>query len=171
MGTTLTVPSCFVPYLRSGLIGEWGFVAEDASRRALRFGVDASEELYRESREAFYASCELLDVIGWRNTSPQTDIDIDLTLHPTLVVKALRGTHGVLVDQLEEIPSNENRNAALTRVKALGDFVKVVERQVRRASGHQADDPSGHPASPETTPRAYRTRSSPAPHGGHRPRD
>jgi hypothetical protein len=151
--TALTVPSCFVPYLRSGLIGEWGFIAEEASRRALTFGSNASEHLYREPREAFYASCELLDAIGWSNTSSQTDVEIDLAMYYMLVVKALRGAHGVLVDQLEERPK-EDQSDVLPRVEALGDFVKVVERRVRRLGYRQTEGPSARSASPAGTPQA-----------------
>src|SRR5271170_2972520 len=107
----LAVPSDIVPYLRRGLFGEWGFAAEDISNRALQFGSGASSNFYREPLEAFDAGRALIDEIGWRNKRSQTDVEINLSLHPQLVLRALRKEHLVLTDQLAEMPRTASKQA------------------------------------------------------------
>jgi hypothetical protein len=132
----LTVPSEIAPYLRRGLFGEWGFAAENISNMALQFGSGASSNAYRIPLEAFDAGRALIDEIGWRDTKrSQTDVEINLSLHPKLVLRALRKEHLILTDQLAEMPrtaSKQARDSLSARIETLGEFVKRVNAHARR---------------------------------------
>jgi hypothetical protein len=132
----LTVSSDMVPYLRRGLFGEWGFAAEDISNRALQFGSDTSRNFYREPLEAFDAGRALIDEVGWRdNKKSQADIEVNLSLGPQLVLRALIKEHLVLTDQAAEMPrtaSKQARDSISARIEALGEFVERVKAQARR---------------------------------------
>ncbi len=142
MGRSLVVPGGLVGHLRRGLFGELGYAAQELSLIALERGGDASEGLYTEPLRAFDAGRALLDTVGWRGIGEQSDVEIDLALHPLLVLRALQAEHVALVDQLREIPlRRENHDLAAARVRRLEQFVALVEGEVRRLARREAENP------------------------------
>jgi hypothetical protein len=133
MSAVLIVPADFVPVLRSGLLGEWGFAAEDLSTLALQMGSDASSRTYREALELFDASRALLDLVGWRLEHHQAEVCVDLgasELYPAIVLRALTGERAALVAHLEEMPRRTNeslRQIVRSRIGALGDLIASAE--------------------------------------------
>jgi hypothetical protein len=145
----LTVPANLVPCLRSGVFGEWGFAAEDIADRALQFGSDASDDAYRVPLKAFDAGRALLDAVGWRAEGSQADVEIDLSLYPQLVLKALTSEQLALSDRLTELPptgSKDARDVVIARSEALNAFLKLVKLQVRRLGRHCANHSSSIPS-------------------------
>jgi hypothetical protein len=133
--TMLTVPANLVPYLRDGLFGEWGFAAEDIADRALQFGSNASRDIYSEALEAFDAGRTLLDAVGWCDEGIQADIEINLALHPKLVLRALKSESRMIAERVREMPRNENkeaRNTETARATVLRMFARSVQEQIRR---------------------------------------
>ncbi len=146
----LTVPANLVPQLRSGLFGEWGFAAEDISHHALQFGSkapddgsEAPDDVYRKPLETFDVGRALLDAVGWRTTSSQADVSIDLSRHrlyPRLVTGALANEQFALVERLAEMPKTtieEVRQAVRAQIEALDEFIAVIEG-LRLADGVSA---------------------------------
>jgi hypothetical protein len=137
MDTQLTVPADLVTYLRSGLFGVWGFVAEDIANGAIEHGGNASEG-YDEPLQAFDAIRTLLDAVGWTNTVAEGDIVINLSVGGAFILEALKREHYVLVDELQELPrtttSQEIFDIASARVDALDVFVKTVEKEIQQRS-------------------------------------
>jgi hypothetical protein len=134
MSEILNVPRAHVAYLRNGLIGEWGFAAEELSTLALGFGSSAPHG-YGEPLETFDAARTLLNAIGWTDNPSQNDVEIDLGSYPLLVLKALKHEYSALLAQFQELPkktSKEVSDFAAARVAVLDDFVKAVETQVER---------------------------------------
>lgn len=134
----LTVPADFVPDLRSGLFGEWGFAAEDLANMALQFGGHAPGGVYRDPLESFDASRTLLDVVGWRSQTPPTEISIDLGWHhlyPKILTKALVNEQIALAERLEEMPrttSEYARQSMRRRIETLGSLAAAVEAKAQR---------------------------------------
>jgi hypothetical protein len=133
--TMLTVPANLVPYFRSGIFGEWGFTAEDIAQRALQFGSSSQGKgAYQGSLEAFEAGCALLDAVGWCEESASVDAEINLALHPRMILRALKNERELLIDQRREVPKRDkdSRNAVSAQVAALDAFVKLTEVQLRQ---------------------------------------
>jgi len=153
MSSIFLVPADYVRDLRSGLLGEWGFAAEDLSTLALQMGSEASARTYREALELFDACRALIDVVGWRRERHEVEICIDLSaneLYSAIVIKALTGERTTLVASLEEMPSRTNeyvRQLMRSRIGALGELIASAEdkaetlrpqarRTARRAPSH-----------------------------------
>jgi hypothetical protein len=67
MSATLHVPAGFVPYLRSGLFGEWGTAASEIALLADDFGSNASAGAYSEPLQALLTIWLLkAALVGWR---------------------------------------------------------------------------------------------------------
>jgi hypothetical protein len=131
----LTVPANLVPYFRSGIFGEWGFTAEDIAQRALQFGSSSQgKATYRELLEAFEAGYVLLDAVGWCEESVPVDAEINLALHPQMILRSLKNERELLIDQRREMPKRDkdSRNAVAAQVAALDAFVKLIEIQLRQ---------------------------------------
>src|ERR1700723_3441985 len=103
MEMVLTVPAAFVADLRSGLFGEWGFAAENLSNLALTFSGRGPEQVYEAPLRAFDAARALLNTTGWRVQAVESNVEIDLGLHPSVVLQALRNEQEALVDRLQEV--------------------------------------------------------------------
>jgi hypothetical protein len=170
MDTTLTVPASLVRHLRRGLYEEWGSTAEEISDLALRRGSKVPKRFYDRLRVDFNAGCAYLDTVGWKNSKSEGDVEINLSLRPTFILKALRCEHVALVDQLREIPLDKNNHKTFSaRIDALEDFIKGVERQVRRLSRLQVADPLMSSAVPVKRTQTHRKRPS-RPAGSRRSR-
>ncbi|HEY3828246.1 MAG TPA: hypothetical protein VGL57_03510 [Solirubrobacteraceae bacterium] len=126
----LTVPATHVADLRSGLFGEWGFAAESLSNLALTFSGHGPERVYEVPLRAFDAVRALLNTIGWRVQPVEADVEIDLSLHPSVVLRALRSEQEALVDRLQEVagtPIPEDAHQAMqAHVKELREFIANV---------------------------------------------
>jgi hypothetical protein len=140
MEATLIVPALFVPYLRSGLLGEWGYAAEQLASLALQFGSGAPDGAYGEPLQAFDTIRIQLGEIGWKDNDRQGDVTINLYIGGAYVVKGLEHEHMTLADRLDEMPKRTRktmRDAAAAKVTEFGEFVKSVESHIDRLGDHQ----------------------------------
>ncbi len=150
MDATLTVPAGFVPYLRSGLFGEWGAAAEKLSSLALQFGSGAPDGVYMPQLQTFFTLCVLLGEIGWKDIPTESDVVINLGVSGPQIIKGLREEHRTLQQQLQEMPVSTNkgiRYAAAARVAEFEEFIKSVEAQAARARGRRLKPTPIHPTS------------------------
>ncbi len=133
MSPVLLVPAEYVANLRSGLLGEWGFAAEDLSILALQSDNDVSARMYRKALGLFDTSRALLDLVGWRSERHEVEVCIDLDageLYPTVVINALTSERVALVAHLEEMPRRTNesvRQVMRSRIGGLGDLIASAE--------------------------------------------
>lgn len=134
VSSMLTVPGGFVQYLRSGLFGECGYAAEDISHLALQVASRTRKD-YLEALRKFIVALTLLSKIGWGDNSSQANVEIDLGLYPTLILKTFHDGHVTLLEELQEMPkkttSKDIYSNASSRVEALGAFVQTVEWRVK----------------------------------------
>lgn len=140
MEATLIVPAAFVRYLRSGILGEWGYAAEQLSNLAHQFGGKASDGAYGEPLQVFDTIRILLGEIGWKDTDRQADVTINLHIGGAYVVKGLKHEHTMLAERLNTMPKRTRkamRDAAAAKVAEFGEFVKSVESHVNRLSSLQ----------------------------------
>jgi hypothetical protein len=136
MDATLTVPAGFVPYLRSGLFGEFGAAAEKLSALALQFGSGAPDGVYMPQLQNFFTLCMLLGEVGWKDLPTEADVTINLGVSGPHIVKGLKEENHTLQQQLEEMPASTSkgiRDAAAARVAEFGEFILSVEVQAARA--------------------------------------
>ena len=148
MSATLTVPAGFVPYLRSGLCGEWGTAASEIAFLADDFGSNASAGAYSEPLQAFLTIWTLLGEIGVKDIDGQGDVVINLVVNGAHVVKGLKYEHRALMDQLDQLPRNTHkamRAAASAKVAEFGEFVSAVDAQVNRLNRRQHPSSSALP--------------------------
>jgi hypothetical protein len=159
----LIVPPAFVPYLRSGLLGEWGYAAEQLSSLALQFGGNAPDGAYSEPQQVFDTIRILLGEIGWRDTDRQGDVTVNLCVGGACVVKGLKHEYMMLAEQLNEMPKRDRktmRDAATAKVTEFGEFVKSTEARVYRLGSHQCKSSVDH-ARPALQTRRSRVRKQP----------
>jgi hypothetical protein len=144
MSTTLTVPAGLVADLRTGLYCEWGCAAEHLGNLALAFEARGPVNVFDKSLKAFDAARSLLDTVGWRTQPVEQAVEIDLELHPLVVLKALRTAQDALADHLGEIPGAtvpaEVQYAMILRADALGDFAAAVVAQVQELGYEVPED-------------------------------
>lgn len=137
----MTVPAAFVADLRSGLFCEWGFASESLSNLALTFGGHGPEEVYEAPLRAFEAARTYLDAVSWRDQPVETDTEIDLGLHPSVVLRALQNQHGALADRLQEVVGTpipeDTYQALLAHAEGLYEFITSVETLVEQIIGEQ----------------------------------
>jgi hypothetical protein len=142
MEAMLTVPAVYVADLRSGLFGEWGFAAESLASLALMFGGRGPEEAYERQLRAFDAVRTLLNAIGWRVQPIEIDAEIDLGLHPAVVLRALQNEQEALVDRLQEVTGTpipeDTHQAMLAHAEGLKEFRASVETLAEQLIGKQA---------------------------------
>jgi hypothetical protein len=136
MSTMLAVPAALVADVRSGLFGEWGFAAEDLTNLALAFGARGSVDVYQDALKAFDAARDFLDIVGWQVKPKEQAVEIDLELHPLVVLKALHTSQDALTDRLGEVSGTvvpaEVQHEMILRADTLGDFAAAVDAQVRK---------------------------------------
>lgn len=138
MSSILLVPVEYVANLRAGLLGEWGFAAEDLAALALEMESDASPRTYREALALFDASRALIDLVGWRRERHEVEVCLDLAaneFYPAIVIKALSGERAALVAHLEEMPRRANesvRQVMRSRIGGLGDLIASTEDKAER---------------------------------------
>lgn len=150
MSTMLAVPAALVADVRSGLLGEWGFAAEDLANLALASEARRPVEVYEEPLKAFDAVRAFLDIVGWKVKPQEQTVEIDLERHPLVVLKALRTSQDELADRLGEtertpVPA-EVQYAMILRADALGDFAAAVDVQVRELGYEVPEDASSERA-------------------------
>jgi hypothetical protein len=163
MEAPLVVPAAFVPYLRSGLLGEWGYAAERLSGLALQFGGNAPDGAYSEPLQVFDTIRILLGEIGWRDTDGQSGVTVNLYVGGACVVKGLKHEHMMLTEQLDEMPKQTRkamRYAATAKVAEFGEFVKSTEARVNRLDSHEYESSADHvrPALQTRRPRVRQQR-------------
>jgi hypothetical protein len=115
MSTSLTIPAAVVVHLRCGLhsdIGPVAFEIEEASTRADR---ETRPGLYKESLSRFDAIRELLDLVGWTETSKPTSVEVHLDRHKSAVVSALNGLLTIARDQMDVDPTFTGAESQRTR--------------------------------------------------------
>jgi hypothetical protein len=167
MSATLTVPAGFVPYLRSGLFGEWGIAASELAVLADDFGSNASDGAYSEPLQTFLTIWTLLGEVGLKDIDGQGDVVINLGVNGAHVVKGLKHEHSALLNQLDQLPRNTRkaiRAAASAKVAEFGEFVSAVDARVNRLHSRQHQSSSALPEHSRTPLRARppQARRSPA---------
>jgi hypothetical protein len=161
MEAPLVVPAAFVSYLRSGLLGEWGYAAELLSSLALQFGSNAPDGAYSEPLQVFDTIRILLGEISWKDNDRQGDVTIDLYVGGAYVVKGLKHEHMMLSERLDEMPQRTRkamRDAMAARVAEFGEFVKSVEVHVDRLGGRRCKSSASLIDRPRPTIQARRPR-------------
>lgn len=150
MDATLTVPAVFVPYLRSGLFGEWGSETEKLCNLAQQFGCGAPDGVYMLPLQNFFTLCVLLGEVGWKDPPTERDVVINLGVGALHIVNGLKEEYGTLVQQLDEMPSGMNkgiRDAAAANVAEFAEFIASVEAQAVRARRRRMKPTPIHPSS------------------------
>lgn len=89
MKATITVPAGFVPYLRKGLFGEWGYANEQLASLSLQFEGGLPEGSYFTLLHTFFTILTLLFEIGPRDSDTQGEVVINLGIGGTYVVRGL----------------------------------------------------------------------------------
>jgi hypothetical protein len=160
MDATLTVPAGFVPYLRSGLFGEFGATAEKLSSLALQFGSAAPDGVYMPQLQNFFTLCMLLGEVGWKDLPTEPDVVINLGVSGPQIVKGLKEEHQTLQQQLDEMPASTTkgiRDAAAARVAEFGSSsYPWKRRQLAHVAAGSNRTQSGRPL--ESYPPAHRAR-------------
>lgn len=164
MKATLTVPAGFVPYLRKGLFGEWGYANEQLASLSLQFGSRAPDGTYSQPLHTFFTIFTLLFEIGSKDNDVQGDVVVNLAIGGPYVVKGLQHEHLALQDQLGEMPKRTRtamRDAASAKVVEFGAFVKEVEEQVNRLNRQPVKSSANHATSrPSLRVKPSRVRRS-----------
>jgi hypothetical protein len=150
MKAMLTVPAGFVPYLRKGLFGEWGYANEQLANLSLQFSGGMSDGAYSPPLHTFFTILILLCEIGWHDHDAQGDVVVNLGIGGPHVVKGLKNEHLTLESQLSEMPKRTRkamRDAASAKVAEFGEFVNAVEEQVNGLNRRPERPATTHPPS------------------------
>jgi hypothetical protein len=162
----LTVPAGFVPYLRKGLFGEWGYANEQLANLSLQFGSGAPEGAYSLPLHTFFTILTLLCEMGLHDHDAQGDVVVNLGIGGPHVVNGLKHEHFALEDQLSGMPKRTQkamRDAASAKVAEFGKFVEAVEERVDGLNRRPERPVTTHPPSRPTL-RAKPSRVGPSQH-------
>ncbi|MFI4977378.1 MAG: hypothetical protein ACHQC8_01675 [Solirubrobacterales bacterium] len=111
----ITIPAKAVLRLREALYSQLGDVAEELASADRRPGREVHDE-WSEAVARFDRARALLDEIGWTESDPERDAEIDLDRHRQVIVAALS-------DQLEAeryLMADKGRAAESQRQRAYG---------------------------------------------------
>jgi hypothetical protein len=131
MTQTITIPANVVPYLRSGLVAEFGSALDLLVIQHEREPIAPVD--WNEALQCMASVRPLLDVIGVAAPEVEADVELDLVEQPLLVLHALIAVHRVEVMRVQDAATDGVR-LSHQDMAALTSLVDEVE---------QAVDPSG----------------------------
>jgi hypothetical protein len=132
---SLEVPGDLVAPLARGLVSELAYASGEMAQLAGLHGARLGKGIFAEPLASFQAACRLLDSVGWSECARRAAVEIDMSLAPMMVLRALQGEHKNLIERLREIPESEGllvRNATQARAEAVKALIETAERQLRR---------------------------------------
>jgi hypothetical protein len=129
----ISVPAALIPYVRSGLMAEFGSANDVLGIATEVDEVDRSR--WRAGLAQFDCARELLNMVGISASPGEAGLDIDLT-SPRLARMfrdALRAAYDVEVERLASAESDQVL-LPLEEVPALRNFIVDTERQLEKAT-------------------------------------
>jgi hypothetical protein len=142
--SNMTVPAQMVEHLRDGLHSGIGDAADDLAEVVSQSGREMHPEWYREPLARFDDVRGLLDLIGWRETDPPVEVQVDLARHHRALTDALAIALGTTEDDLTETQKGDvhgqaaTRTSATKRVLALRKLIFSIESRVKPGAVDEA---------------------------------
>jgi len=150
---TISVPAALIPYVRSGLIAEFGSALDVLEAALAMDEVDA--ERWRTGLAQFDCARELLDRVGVTAGSGDSDFYLELTSRSGRLLRdALRAIYNLEVQRLADAAS-DGVPLPLREIPTLHNFILEIERglgKTTKSLGPLLD------ASEKRTPRTVKSR-------------